>query len=69
MENFLPTVCLFCRLWGGCLERSVTESPGIWLKKTGLAVFRNQSFNVQRCGVGGRESALKQTCGVVTEEK
>ena len=37
LENFLPTVCLFCRLWGGCLELSVTESPGIWLK-VGLAV-------------------------------
>lgn len=32
VENFLPTACLFCRHWGGCLELLVTEYPGLWLK-------------------------------------
>lgn len=66
VENFLPTACLFCRPWGGCLELLVTEYPGLWLKM-GLALSKNQCFYVQTWRVNRKDLEFKQTHGVVNE--
>ena len=66
VENFLLTVCLFCRPWRGCLELLVTEYPGLWLKM-GLALSKNQSLYVQTWRVNRKDLELKQIHGVVNE--